>query len=81
MDKVFGTAMTTISVPRCKYVAEEFALDIMGWTASQLRYAQDYNGFPLPVHGMSMLVLDTDAIAHWARSRQYQVVRHTIGGT
>lgn len=71
----------TVSVPLCKYIVEELALDVMEWTMPQLRYAQDYNGFPLPVRGMSLLILETEAIARWARSRSYQVVRHTIEGT
>ncbi|SFK96387.1 hypothetical protein SAMN04488498_11979 [Mesorhizobium albiziae] len=72
--------MTIISVPRCRFIAEEIALDIVGWSLSELRYAQDYNGYPIPIRLSDMLVLETENIVRWARSRQFQVVRHTIAG-
>ncbi|MGX5828701.1 hypothetical protein ACWGS8_14760 [Mesorhizobium sp. 43Arga] len=83
MAKVHAAmTMTTVSVPTCKYIAEEIALDIMGWgDLSQLRYHQSFAGFPLPIRLSEMLVLQTDDVARWCKSRQLNVVRHTIQGT
>jgi hypothetical protein len=72
--------MTVISVPSCTYVADEIALDIMGWTQQQLKYHRDYADFPRSIKLSDMLVLRCEDIARWCRSRQMHVVRYAIDG-